>query len=744
MDNTTMKTKTYDILSSQPIKEGYRAGLRLLLIALVASPRLWGQAPTFTPAAEGDLFKHRDSAKAAAARTPLGAAHLRRAMSLRGELGLGSDDSFGVINANTDDLGATHVRLQQYFKSVKVENGQIISHVNARGEYGQYTNSLKTRININTQPNLSNDDALQALARVTGPAGPGTVTPKVELVILPVMERYMIATGAPVADPVTRIVPGDKRLPTGEDGFEAPPDPTNADQTARRVKEYRLAYAVRTGEVSATRGVSPKGIIYHVDANTGGILRQRAMESQATSIGQGKGKFSGSVTFNTTTIGPWYLMNDTQRNFHTRDTDHSDSDPQNLDSDGQWGDGLDFQGDANASVANRQTALVDGMFGATVYWDLMNNVFKRKGPNNKFYDVNVYAHEKTDYDDAFYSGWTGNIYLGDGKTRQALDCLGHESGHGLNDFTANLGGSGESGGLNESNSDIWGAMTTFYLKGGAYASHSDTIPGVGGSWKSVCTARNMQKPSASQHQSDYWYPTIGNGNEHDVAAPNNRVFYFLSQGASSFMKNPDYSPLIPWGMTGIGNPKAAQIWYDVITNYLTDDADYSDARFAAFLASLFRFGPASPEFKAVQNAYAAINVGQTAGGYPAGPPVMLEKEPNNQSFQATPILQPNNSRPAGTPNKIQVLGGGIDDDWYSVTLKAGNSITVRLEPGALTDYDLQIFDGGFKLLATSIKAMGYVDQATITATANQTYFIKVNQFMSQSPLNLYQMSVDFF
>ena len=34
---------------------------------------------------------------------------------------------------------------------------------------------------------------------------------------------------------------------------------------------------------------------------------------------------------------------------------------------------------AAAGVDNRQTAMVDGMFGATVYWDLMNHVFQRNG-----------------------------------------------------------------------------------------------------------------------------------------------------------------------------------------------------------------------------------------------------------------------------------------------------------------------------------------------------------------------------
>ena len=47
---------------------------------------------------------------------------------------------------------------------------------------------------------------------------------------------------------------------------------------------------------------------------------------------------------------------------------------------------------------------------------------------------------------------------------------------------------------------------------------------------------------------------------------------------------------------------------------------------------------------------------------------------------------------------------------------------MQLEPGALTDYDLRLFDNSSNLLGQSIK----------------------EQFMSQSPLNVYQMFVDFF
>src|SRR5438105_768650 len=123
-----------------------RIHTKRFLLAVAVTASLLAQEPA--PAPQTDPFAHRDAAKAAAARTAIGLPHLQRAMTMRAELGVTNDDIFQVINATTDDMGGTHVRMQQYYKGVKVETGQVISHANARGEYAPFTNALKTNINI--------------------------------------------------------------------------------------------------------------------------------------------------------------------------------------------------------------------------------------------------------------------------------------------------------------------------------------------------------------------------------------------------------------------------------------------------------------------------------------------------------------------------------------------------------------------------------------------------------------------
>jgi Zn-dependent metalloprotease len=119
---------------------------RVLLLLAPLATSLLAQEPAQDPTA------HHDQAKAAEARAPIAAPHLSRAMSLLRALGLDERYSFQVIVANTDDTGGSHVRLQQYFQKVKVVNGTLISHMNASGEYLEYTDALKKNVNISVQP----------------------------------------------------------------------------------------------------------------------------------------------------------------------------------------------------------------------------------------------------------------------------------------------------------------------------------------------------------------------------------------------------------------------------------------------------------------------------------------------------------------------------------------------------------------------------------------------------------------
>lgn len=68
------------------------------------------------------------------------------------------------------------------------------------------------------------------------------------------------------------------------------------------------------------------------------------------------------------------------------------------------------------------------------------------------------------------------------KNLTSLDIVAHGMAHGVNQFAGDLIYAAEPGGLNEANSDIFGAMAEFYVRGGGLAARSATIPSSGGNW----------------------------------------------------------------------------------------------------------------------------------------------------------------------------------------------------------------------------------------------------------------------
>lgn len=309
-----------------------------------------------------------------------------------------------------------------------------------------------------------------------------------------------------------------------------------------------------------------------------------------------------------------------------------------------WGDGKQFVmfPYGGETAKNGQTAAVDAHYGMATTWDFYKNVFKRDGIDNQgtsaistVHVVNPFGYY---YDNAFWSDYVFGMFYSDGSknagvdpwtgevtppnpkgmnTLTAIDIVGHEMTHGVTSHTAGLQYDGESGGLNEATSDIFGTMVEAYARR-ADPNNPGRIPATGNDWDmgaqvSDKPLRSMRKPSTDGLSADNWYAGIKYLDVHFSSGPLNRFFYFLSQGASASVVASDYSAYLPKGMTGIGNDRAARIWYKALTEYLDWDSEYADARTAALNAATDLYGKGSVEFAAVENAFAAINVGGAAG-----------------------------------------------------------------------------------------------------------------------------------
>jgi Zn-dependent metalloprotease len=702
---------------------------------------------------ERDPFARREAAKATAARDPVGELHLQHAMAMRDALGLSPDDTFVVLNAATDEEGNTHVRLRQLHQGVPVRGGELLSHTDARGTFLTYDGQVQKDIRIDTRPRVPAEAASAIAARQPSHKFDYSWAPRVELSIQTNYVRVDAHRGKPLEESSEDI---DHTDPA------ALSDLINAADTMRQVSGHTLVWTVRTVEGREGFDEEINEVIYTIDAQTGDVLHERSAGWNATDTGSGN--FNKNVSFSTLSLaGIGFLTWDITRNFQTMDNDFVWFTGSNADANNVWGDGQPYMGDLTATLANRQSAMVEGHFGETVYWDMMANVFNRKGFDGNKIGLTVFAHVGTGipgliWDDANYSSSTGNIRLGDGSSRQSLDCLGHESGHGFADHTADLGGNmGDA--INESQADIWGAMTNFYLGGSGFATQSSTIPASSGSLKNPftlrCSNRNMMKPTlgSGKDKSDFWNVNLDNWpDEHDRGQPNNRAFFFLAQGASPFMKDNNYSHLLPWGMTGIGNDKAARLWFFAMRDHMVSDPDYNDVKAALSLALIMHpntFNLVSTT-NALLNAYAGINVSSVMAGYPAEPALQVVNGGTTPQT-ALSLALPNTALGASKPGKVKFFSTGGQTLYYRISLPPGASATVRINSvSGLDDWDLEIIDElSWSVVVSSTKGKGKFDLGTVTAGSGlgnqgESYLIKIKPYSLQANTGAFVMDIDRF
>jgi len=313
----------------------------------------------------------------------------------------------------------------------------------------------------------------------------------------------------------------------------------------------------------------------------------------------------------------------------------------NVDGNGNhtWGDGTQFvmYPYGGETSVNGQTAAVDAHWGMAQTWDFYRKVFGRDGVDNAgtslVSEVHIVGPLGTYYDNAFWNTGSMAMFYSDGtlnvgvdpntggptlpdpagyNSLTAIDIIGHEMTHGVTAFSSQLVYDGESGGINESTSDFMGSMVEAYATRAPGA--DATVPATGTDWVMGAKLgnkplRSMINPNSDGISPNYWYSGIEYLDVHYSSGPLNRFFYFLSQGASSDPTSDSYSSYLPGGMTGIGNDEAAHIWYTAMTEWMTMTDKYADARVDGINAATELFGAGSPEVAAVQNAFAAINVG---------------------------------------------------------------------------------------------------------------------------------------
>ncbi|MFJ6000493.1 M4 family metallopeptidase [Streptomyces sp. NPDC092370] len=354
---------------------------------------------------------------------------------------------------------------------------------------------------------------------------------------------------------------------------------------------------------------TPQELHVVTDATTGAKL----YEWEAIETGTGNTVYSGTVDLTTTQSGSTYNLTDGARGGHkTYNLNRGTSGTGTLFSgpDDVWG---------NGSPSNLESAGADAHYGAALTWDYYKNVHGRSGIRGDGVGAYSRVHYGNNYVNAFWSDSCFCMTYGDGSGNAnpltSIDVAAHEMTHGLTSNTAGLNYSGESGGLNEATSDIFGSTVEFYANnssdvGDYLIGEEININGDG------TPLRYMDKPSKDGSSKDAWYSGIGSIDVHYSSGPANHFFYLLSEGSGTktingVTYNSPTSDGLP--VTGIGRDKAEKIWFRALTTKFTSTTNYAGARTGTLAATGELYGTDSAEYKAVQHAWAGINVGTRPG-----------------------------------------------------------------------------------------------------------------------------------
>ncbi|MEV4924887.1 M4 family metallopeptidase [Streptomyces roseoverticillatus] len=376
-----------------------------------------------------------------------------------------------------------------------------------------------------------------------------------------------------------------------------------ADRAPRKVvwaAEGKPVLAYETVVTGVQKDGTPSKLHVITDANTGKKLFQR----EAIETGSGTSTYSGTVPLSTTKGGDGYQLQDGERGGHKT---------YNL-SQGTDGTGTLFTNPTDTWGDGDQKAAVDAHYGAAVTWDFYKNVLGRTGIKNDGVAAYSRVHYGDSYVNAFWDDECFCMTYGDGEGNKnpltSLDVAAHEMSHGVTSATAGLNYSGESGGLNEATSDIFGTAAEFYAnnstdKGDYLIGEQININGDG------TPLRYMDKPSKDGGSKDYWSSSLGRLDVHYSSGPANHFFYLLSEGSGAKTVNgvsydsPTYNNV---KVTGIGRDKATKIWYKALTTYFTSTTNYKAARTGTLKATADLYGATSAEYKAVAAAWTGINV----------------------------------------------------------------------------------------------------------------------------------------
>lgn len=514
------------------------------------------------------------------------------------------DHNFRPQRSDKDELGLEHIRFRQYYKDIEVYGAELIVHLKDRKPQ-----SLNGRF----RPEWADMDATPALGREAALAtARQDVQVRTRIRLFSAAERAWMQGQEQFSAQLVWYCPtadrhDDVRLswwvtiyPHFGDKWEYFVDARSGEI----IKQIRQVCSLHGAlDVAYEHGAAPVTDLAPEPAAS--PAAQLVMDGPRTA--SGLDLLNVTRSFNTYQVGNTYYMADASREMFQQNTAPSMPD---------GGEGIILTLNAqNTSVFsnnfnpvyitsnnnqwNNKTA-VSAHFGAEYCYSYFKSKFNRNAINgsggNIISFINVSDEDGSSLDNAY---WLDRfMFHGNGGTlairpfAAALDVNGHEVTHGVIANSAGLIYQDESGALNESFADIFGAMIERQnWKMGEAIANPALFPT--GAFRDLSNPNN----GGTSFSQFYYQPeryekrytgTEDNGGVHINSGINNFAYYKYAQR--------------------VGMDKAEATYYRALTVYLTKSSQFIDCRNAVIKAATDLFGAQSSEVQAVGLSYDEVGV----------------------------------------------------------------------------------------------------------------------------------------
>jgi bacillolysin len=486
------------------------------------------------------------------------------------------DAELNILNSQEDEIQTTHLRMQQMYKGVPVYGGEMILHKKGNEEVSLLNGHFYPTPQIeNVKPSLSDDKV-------------------VKLVISDVSKSSIVKPMT--ATEMTMLK------------YEKPKTELMIYHQNEKADGERLAYQVTVRPNFLERWV------YVIDANSGEILDKYNHTCTLDGVAKATATDLNGVSrsINTYQSGSNYVLIDATKSMFKGGAVQAD-DPQGviwtIDATGsKVSDDLTIRQISSTNNTWNNSNGVSAHYNAGLAYDYYKSKHNRTSLNGKggtiVSIINITDENGKGFDNAFWNG----EYMGYGSggtlfkpLAGGLDVAGHEMTHGVIENTANLEYKSQSGAINESLADCFGALVENKSGANLWRLGEDVMKGTAYPSGALRDLSNPNQGGRSLNDNGY-QPTSMNqyysGSEDNYGVhinsgvPNNAFYRFATA-------------------SGMNLTKAEKIYYRALTIYLTRTSKFLDLRRAVIQSATdlkASAGVTDADIAAARTAFDAVGI----------------------------------------------------------------------------------------------------------------------------------------